>query len=293
MAAMAVSDRMITAGDIEYEPQQLKVSFITDTTLILIAGEYPIHSEALKHIQLQIRRDPKFTPENIAVMYGRAIQKIKQRHREDIFLAPFGLNTDTFLAQQKEMSDNFVASITNQLQDYRGADVEALVVGAQGDTMRIFAVDANGTAKCYDDVGFAAIGIGGEHARSVLMQAGYVNTLPFAAALAATYVAKKASEIAPGVGTNTDIHLVFKGAIEQLRDDVHSKVRELYENYDAQRRKLAEGIVAELAGFVGTLPAKGLGDVTAQKHSAIDETANGSPTSPTAETARGHETGQV
>ena len=48
VAAIALSDRMVTAGDVEYEPQQLKIAHITPRTIVMIAGEYSIHSQAIQ-----------------------------------------------------------------------------------------------------------------------------------------------------------------------------------------------------------------------------------------------------
>ena len=124
---LTVSDRMITAFDIEYEPTQTKVAFATRRCVILIAGEYLVHSQAIKSTMAQLKTESSI--ENVALIYGREIQKLKQRHAEDIYLSPFGLNTDTFIAQQKDMSSSFIDRLSNQIQDYPGADVEAIVTG--------------------------------------------------------------------------------------------------------------------------------------------------------------------
>jgi 20S proteasome alpha/beta subunit len=210
VAALVATDRKISTDDIEYEPQQLKLSFITPRAVILIAGDFAVHSEALRVIQKNLKGNPDALPENIALLYGKAIQAIKRREAEDKYLAPLGMNTDTFLAQQRDLSEGFVDRITTQLQRYEGENVDAIIVGSDGESVHIYTVDTRGMIGCSDDVGFAAIGIGAWHAKSRLMQAGYVNTSIFAPALAAIYVAKKASEIAPGVGTTTDIHVVFR-----------------------------------------------------------------------------------
>jgi hypothetical protein len=84
-AAIAVSDRMITAGDVEYEPQQSKVSYITRDALILIAGDYSLHSEALVSVYRTVQQAQKATPHNLALLYGKAIQAVKQRQAEELF----------------------------------------------------------------------------------------------------------------------------------------------------------------------------------------------------------------
>ena len=100
-AAITASDRKITAGDVEYEPQQLKVAFIADRILILIAGDYSFHSEAILEVHKQVKADKSALVQNVASIYAQAIQAIKRRQAEDLILAPLGLNTDTFLAQQR------------------------------------------------------------------------------------------------------------------------------------------------------------------------------------------------
>ena len=70
--AVVMSDRMITAGDVEYEPRQRKLTQISSNILVLIAGDYPIHSEALSETRKQLRRVPNPLPRNVALIYGRA-----------------------------------------------------------------------------------------------------------------------------------------------------------------------------------------------------------------------------
>jgi 20S proteasome alpha/beta subunit len=267
-AAIAISDRMITAGDVQYEPQQTKVAFVTKDILILIAGDYSRHSEALANAYRNVQQSSK--PQNVALIYGRAIQSIKQRQAEDLFLAPLGMNGDTFLAQQKDLADSFVERVTNQIQAYEGADVEAIVLGCDGENAQIYTVDTRGMISCLNDVGFAAIGIGAWHAKSGLMQAGYNNGLMLAPALAATFVAKKSAEVAPGVGDTTDIHILTKEGSFRPWPEVDKQVHHLYDDYQKGVAALAEEAVLELQNFIAQQsaepvqqPAQNGGDVQA------------------------------
>ena len=67
MGALALSDRMVTAGDVQYEPHQLKIAQITSRTMIMIAGEYPVHSQAILATIKQVRGDSSMSPYNIAI----------------------------------------------------------------------------------------------------------------------------------------------------------------------------------------------------------------------------------
>jgi hypothetical protein len=258
VAALTASDRMITAADVQYEPQQQKIAFF-GKSLILIAGDIGIHSQAIRETQKQVRgRDP--TPHEIALIFGREIQAINRRHAENEILAPLGLNTDTFMAQQKDFSEGFVNSITGQLQNRRPVEVEALVVGTDGNEAHIYSVDSYGNDVSLDDVGFGAIGIGAWHAKSRLMQIGHVNTRILAPTLASIFAAKKNAEIAPGVGAATDIQVVLKSGITALWPGAFPELEKLYKKYSDEVSKFGEAMVSELQEFINRPREQATGD---------------------------------
>lgn len=292
-AALVASDRMITAGDVQYEPQQLKVAFITKRAVILIAGDYSLHSEAILGTSKQIQGQLDITPHNLALIYGRAIQSIKHRQAEDLYLAALGMNADTFLAQQRDLSADFVDRITNQIQGYQGPDVEALVVGSDGENAHIYAVDTKGIVSYLNDVGFAAIGIGAWHAKSKLMQAGYINSVTFAPALAAIFAAKKNAEVAPGVGTATDIHVILKDHTERLSDPIAGKLEELYKTYDQDRRTLETSVVSQLQNFITPTTEAGQQNAQGSGIAGTNTQANEGTNPPAAEAPRKDEGGET
>jgi 20S proteasome alpha/beta subunit len=268
---------MITAGDIEYEPPQLKVGQISDRILVLIAGEYPMHSEAVAKTIQYARGRSSLTPHDSAMFYGSQIQLLQRKQAEDQILAPLGLNTDTFMAQQKEMFDAFVATIKGELQDYPGADIEALIVGIESENAHLYSVDRRGTVRAFDAVGFDAIGIGAAHAKSVFMQAGYTNRWTLAPALSLIYSAKKAAEIAPGVGTNTDIHIILRDGIwrlDQWLPHVNEGLRGIYSEFVSSRERLFTESITKVQDLIDA----------PQKEAAETTDATGQPSErPTAE----------
>jgi 20S proteasome alpha/beta subunit len=228
-AALIMSDRRITTGDIEYEPDQAKFAYITNRAVVAIAGDLSLHSEAIMKTKDQVQGRLDTKPQAIASIYGTAIQSIKRRQAEDEYLAPLGLNTDTFLSQQNEYSDRFLDRIVDQLQQYRGSEVEALVVASDGSNVHIYHIDLRGTTNLMDDAGFASIGIGAWHARSRLMQAKYTNVAVYAKAVIETYAAKRAAETAPGISKFTDAILVLRNEIQPVASKLYDKAQELYE----------------------------------------------------------------
>jgi hypothetical protein len=239
---------MITAVDVQYEPRQQKIGFF-GRTLVLVAGDIAVHSQAVQDTEKEVE-GRLAGPQEIAQIYGSAIQAINRRHAENEILAPLGLNAATFHAQQNQFSESFVNSIASQLQNRRPIDVEALVVGPDGQNAHIYQVDCFGNSICLDGVGFGAIGIGAWHAKSRLMQIGHVNTRIFAPALAAIFASKRNAEIAPGVGSQTDLHIVLRGGPCPVGDVVQPELDRLYKKYSAEVVEIGNKLVAELQEFI-------------------------------------------
>ena len=294
VAAILTADRMITAGDVQYEPPQFKAAQFTPTTVGLVAGDFAYHSKAIKDTLRQI--NDTTSPENIATIYGQIIQSITRKEAEDLYLAPVGLNTDTFLAQQRDLADSFVSVLREQLQQHQGEETEAIIVGSETlrdrRVIRLFTVDRHGTVSCHDDVGYAAIGIGAWHARSRLMQYGYVSQFRWIEAVAAMYAAKKAAEIAPGVGNKTtDMWIIFRDHIEPLRPDIAAELPNIYGRYEQEHQKLIVNSVEELRQFVLTAGDRGRHD-QGRGPFRTDAQTDASPNTTTAKASRKDEAGQ-
>lgn len=91
-AVLAVSDRMLTAEDIEYEPSQLKIGLLTKTAIVMVAGEIYAHSEAIGLTRRHLMAAPEKNIAKIAEVYASYIRKFKTRHAAQLFLSPLGLD---------------------------------------------------------------------------------------------------------------------------------------------------------------------------------------------------------
>jgi hypothetical protein len=247
-AIITMSDRQMTAGDVEYEPMHLKMSFVTPRVIVLVAGDLPTHSEALSRMLDQLRAVPEANPGVIAEMYAAFIREIKFRYAVQKYLGPLGLDQESFYASQKNFAPDFRTRLTNQLQSYDAPATEAIIAGTDGRTLQIWVMDEESKISNHTDVGFAAIGIGAWHAKSAMMHARYSHIFPFATALALTYAAKKRSEIAPGVGQETDIYLITKAGWEPLRQELKSKLLEAYKEFEHELNKLTETTIKGIGG---------------------------------------------
>lgn len=221
---IGAADRMLTAGDIEFEPVETpalitgagaKIHPITNSIAIMMAGDAGLHWEiwlsARPAVEARIQKDPStWVPvKEVADIYAHAYTEIRRQRAANVILAPLALNEMSFISKQKEMSKEFIENISKELLNFDMPPIEAIITGI--DTApHIYCVRntyGGGACRieCFDSVGFAAVGIGARHAQSQFMLAGHNPGSSLSDTLLLTYSAKKRSEVAPGVGKATDM----------------------------------------------------------------------------------------
>jgi len=216
-AVIGASDRMLTSGDVEYEPPQTKFCSLTGHVLLLTAGAMHIHSEAIRATQKHLQANEADSVGDVAEAHASNIGNLRARFAAQEVLSPFGLDHSTFLAKQREMDPELVMNLANKIIKY-SFDIECIVFGVDsGGNPDIFHIDGNGIATRHIDVGFVSIGIGADHANLQLMAAGYSRFVPdYYHALGMLYAAKKSAEVAPAVGRSTDIQLITRHGWESI-----------------------------------------------------------------------------
>ena len=84
-AVIAVADRMLTSGDVEYEPPQLKIAFLRKRFVALVAGDIATHSEALTFTQRSLAGEPNDDVEAVAELYAKALRGIRRQRAIQIW----------------------------------------------------------------------------------------------------------------------------------------------------------------------------------------------------------------
>lgn len=207
---IGASDRMLTAGDVEFEPQTSKIYSITNSSVVMIAGDASLQTDILQIVFKKVAQRIKDIPQEwvpisyIAGVYQDAYQEIKSTKAEARVLKPLGLTRDTFIQRQKEMSPGLASDLTKEIVNFDMPVIEAIVSGIDDSGAHIYVVN-NNEVTCRDAVGFAAIGAGYWHANSQFMFAKHTRNRPLPETLLLTYAAKRRAEVAPGVGVGTDM----------------------------------------------------------------------------------------
>jgi hypothetical protein len=193
----------------------LKMVPMNNHIIAMSAGNAGFQSDATQHLFTQLEESRKPSPNpfssvpvrDTATMYVEFCKK-ERKVAVDVLLAPYGLTAESYIEKQKSMSDQFVEWVTAEVEKIRkNIGDSILFAGLDSTGAHIFCCDGDGFACC-DAFAFAAIGSGGEHAESQFMLGGHTRLASAAETILLTYVAKKRSEVAPGVGKQTDMFVI-------------------------------------------------------------------------------------
>lgn len=251
------SDRKLTVGDIEYEPEASKVYPITSSIAVMFSGDASFHREVVesthRSISAIVDRDPNAWIDVRLVVdwYVFHRNELKAKAAEAALLAPLRLNTNTFLAQQKNMDPDVAAQLTREIINFSVPDVDCLVSGVDTKGAHIYTITASGKVVCHNATGFAAIGSGYWHAESELMSAGHHTDRSFSQTASVVYRAKRRAEVSPGVGPETDLFMISGlGAYGPVGSDICEKLGELWKTMLASEQQARNTLHAELNTYV-------------------------------------------
>lgn len=211
---VGASDRMLTSGDVQFETSAgTKIFGLSNSIFVMTAGDAALQGEIVQMVSREMTNRIACKPQNqwkvseAADLYVKYYNFVRNKRAESQILSPLHLDYQSYLANQRTMSDQLVNDLAKELLNFEIPNVAAIFAGLDPTGAHIYTVRNNG-AECDDNVGFAAIGIGSRHASSQFMFARHAWNSPFSETLLLTYYVKREAEVAPGVGIGTDMVVV-------------------------------------------------------------------------------------
>ncbi len=247
-AIITASDRMLTVGEHEYEPGQRKIGQLSPRILALVSGSITVHAEAMGNTVSHLSASPTTDVGDVAEIYASYVRRYRLREAEQTYLAPLGLDAATFVAAQGTMAPGVVSDLVSQMQSHR-IDAEAIVAGCDDLKAHLYHVDDRGFVTCHTDPGFVSIGIGCNHANAEIMAANFSSWWPLARSALLFYTAKKRAEVAPGVGSETDICLINRHGMIVLPEPTQQKIADIFQKGVERRKQGEDADEQELLAF--------------------------------------------
>jgi 20S proteasome alpha/beta subunit len=217
-SAVVAADKMVTFGapmSLQTEPPTLKkIIQLTDRTLLVFSGSTSDGEEIVTGTIPQISVDPKQPVRQIAEAVRASYARHKQRRVEENILTPL-LGTN-FAGFQSLMAKTQTSQLIQQvlgLVSQHNLQTDLLVAGTDDSGAHLFAVTHPGQLQPLATTGFGAIGSGGVHAGVRMSLGQHTKDASLTDTLYNVYEAKRASEVAPGVGKLTDLAVIQDGKI--------------------------------------------------------------------------------
>lgn len=224
---------MLTVPDfMQYEPTDAKIfRFGSRPFALMWAGDSTLQAEVFQHFGDVMREEvhelgPGGVPrtQRIAELYRSSFIAVRRKHAEASLLEPLGLPLADLLDQPPEVAEKLIETMLS-LPSHFG-DLAVIIAGHDDIGSHLYRV-TNAHLACFDTVGFVSIGVGQPHADSLLMVQQYSRGATIPEALLLTYLAKKWSEVAPGVGKATDMFMInHTTELGWYSDGLHRKMVE-------------------------------------------------------------------
>jgi 20S proteasome alpha/beta subunit len=253
---IVASDRMITAGHlaIQFEHGVPKIEELSSTCVALTSGSIT-YTEIFDRSRVKIAELKEPTVHEIAHIVKDEYIEEKKRRAEDSILKHRGLSFGDIYSGRIPIE--LLVRLDGEIDEMR-IELEVLVCGVDSSGGHIYYIrDAPvgmrmGMIDCFDSLGYMAIGSGSPHAVTTFITCSCTPYLPLRHALFIVYDAKKAAEVAPGVGKDTDIriidekgtHEIAKSTIETL-ETIYNRKREIMVAPKSELDKLIEGLKIE------------------------------------------------
>jgi hypothetical protein len=247
-AVITASDRRLTDSGlgIGYESSKFKGGTYATGQLILVSGEITVASSIIRALIVRLRDPctgaipPTIAPDVLCHDVSNLIVERRLEEAGRLYLAPLGLDADTFVARQRKMEPTLVGRLAKQMQDYR-FDSEVLIAASYKGESHLFRIDNSGSITNHSDIGFLSIGCGGIHSSAYFMTLPYNHLTAYYRALYHTYAAKRRAEVDPYVGKSTDMFLITQhGGVSKIPDDVIGELEKIYEDTLTFQRQIPD-----------------------------------------------------
>lgn len=229
---IVAADRMVTYGapmNLQHEPELSKIYDVTDHAVILGAGSAFDAEAVAKDVRAKVGEADVSVAQIAQTTVGMYAILKAQRVSETILRPNLNLDFASYIQLAAQAPASQLLNQIMMLVNQHNLGLELLVAGVDDQGAHLEIIPHPGFVLQVGQTGFAAIGSGGLHASVWLSLANHTSAASDIDTLYNVFHAKKAAEVAPGVGSATNLAIIAKGgktryvsdddlkALEQLR----------------------------------------------------------------------------
>jgi len=240
-SVVLASDKMISKQmpPIEYEHDVEKIVKITDNFYVLIAGTVNSAVDIIDNVRNQIRTN--HTPLERFEKFKKAYSDFREQKITEVILQAQGFRSvQDFQSRQQTLTRKIANSIQNLIVT---ANIQTVFVLVALDNQKCHLRVLVNPGELINPLEYATTGTGELHAVQSLIGARYNKAEDLDAATYLVYEAKRRAEVAPGVGSLTEMIVLSHGkeGVVVERRLVDTDLEKLAEIYDIiNKRDTAE-----------------------------------------------------
>ena len=273
---VGVSDKMFSTDTMAFEPRGTtkKVFCLAPGLFALNAGHVALQAEIMQLMQARNNNAKRANPDLIFSVkeatdaYVECYNQIKRKGITNSVLATYGLDYESFLSRQNELSPEFVRNITDKIDRFNLPEIETIIAGVDNSTgcvePHIYSISINYyqiSISCCDAIGYATIGTGSPHVNAYFMHSKFTRHFSLPKTIGLCSFAKRRAELAPNVGKDTDLFLIgptlgYNTNLDGIADI--KMLNEMYKNINENEQAVTEGAIEKLfQDLKDKLPVRG------------------------------------
>jgi hypothetical protein len=221
---VVAADRMMTYGspmNLQVEAAVRKIIPLSNNSVLLFSGSVPDGEAVANGTKALMQGGGNVGLKQITEFAARIYQETKKKRVEDQILRPLmGIDFGQFQQMVTQSASSQVLAQLLGMISQHNLMLDIMLAGIDEGVGHLGIVTHPGMALPMDTVGTSAIGSGGLHASVRLNLGRQTREINLAETIFAVYEAKRASEVAPGVGKVTDIAVLNGKGVSFIGDDV-------------------------------------------------------------------------
>lgn len=224
--------------NVGFEHHESKIDSLANTCVAMSSGNALFATEVIDLTRQALKSQSSLPVHKGAEKMKEVFMQLHLRRAEDVILAPRGWTLSEFKEHGGQRLPLQAHTEISQLFWQFNLGTDFIVAGVDAHGAHISWVHYNGVQgagwlESYDKLGFHAIGSGASHAAILLSLGGQHKDLSAAETMYSVFHAKKNAEVAPGVGSTTDLGIISTGGVRFFGPETLARLEEIKEKAES------------------------------------------------------------